>query len=73
MCKGLGLDLCEIARMETLLADERFLSRYFTPEEAAYVRSQRSERCADAGGVICRQGSGGQGAGCWSVTSIQRN
>ena len=40
MCKGLGLDLCEIARMKTLLADERFLSRYFTSEEAAYVRSR---------------------------------
>ena len=40
MCKGLGLDLCGIARMEALLRDERFLSRYFTPAEAAYVRSK---------------------------------
>ena len=27
---GIGLDLCEISRMEALLADERFLLRCFT-------------------------------------------
>ena len=31
MTKGIGLDLCEIARMEKLLEDERFLNRFFTP------------------------------------------
>lgn len=40
MCKGLGLDLCEIARMEKLLQDDRFLHRYFTPDEIEYVRSR---------------------------------
>lgn len=40
MCKGLGLDLCGIARMEALLEDERFLTRYFTPAEAAYIRAK---------------------------------
>ena len=40
MCKGLGLDLCEVARMEKLLQDDRFLTRYFTPEEIVYVRSR---------------------------------
>lgn len=40
MCKGLGLDLCEVSRMEKFLKDDRFLSRFFTPEEALYVRSR---------------------------------
>ena len=40
MCKGLGLDLCGISRMEPLLADGRFLDRYFTAEEADYIRGR---------------------------------
>ena len=52
MCKGLGLDLCEIVRMETLLADERFLSRYFTPEEAAYVHSRGQSAAQTLAGLF---------------------
>lgn len=42
MCKvlGLGLDLCEISRMEALLADDRFLNRYFTQVEIDYIHSR---------------------------------
>ena len=40
MCKGLGLDLCGISRMEALLRDDRFLNRYFTPAETAYVHAK---------------------------------
>ena len=42
MCKirGVGLDLCEISRMEENLRDDRFLDRYFTPKEASYIRSR---------------------------------
>lgn len=35
---GIGIDLCEIARMERVLQQKRgFLTRYFTPEEQAYI------------------------------------
>lgn len=38
---GLGIDLCAIARMERLLAEEdAFLRRYFTAEEQAYLRAR---------------------------------
>ena len=40
MIKGLGLDLCEISRMEEKLADERFLNRFFTADEVSYIRSK---------------------------------
>ncbi len=36
----MGLDVCEIARMEKLLADERFLKRYFTEEEQQYIHNK---------------------------------
>lgn len=35
---GIGLDMCEIARMERLLTkDSSFLQRYFSAEEQAYI------------------------------------
>ena len=37
---GIGLDLCEISRMEALLADERFLRRCFTDAERTYILSR---------------------------------
>ena len=38
---GIGIDLCEIARMERLLAkSDLFLQRYFAPEEQAYIQSR---------------------------------
>lgn len=36
--KGLGLDLCEISRIEAAMAkNERFLERWYTQEEQAYI------------------------------------
>lgn len=37
MCTGVGLDLCEISRMEKLKEDGRFLARFFTEAEGAYI------------------------------------
>lgn len=38
--RGLGLDLCEIARMQRLLDESRPLKRMFTEEEQAYIRAK---------------------------------
>lgn len=39
--KGIGMDLCEIARFERILEKgEGFLCRYFSEEERAYVRGR---------------------------------
>lgn len=42
MCnmKGIGIDLCEIARMQRLLDEGRPLRRMFTEAEEAYIRSK---------------------------------
>ncbi len=49
---GLGLDLCEIARMQRLLDQgDAFLARYFTPEEQAYIR-QRNQSAAQSMAAI---------------------
>ncbi len=39
--KGLGIDLCEVKRIEAALSrGEGFLERYFTAEERAYVAAR---------------------------------
>jgi len=59
MCKGLGLDLCEIARMEKLLENGRFLQRYFTQAEADYVQSRGAgAACSLAGLFAAREALG---------------
>ena len=40
MMLGIGIDLCDVERMETALAREGFLERYFSPEEQAYIRGR---------------------------------
>ena len=51
MVKGVGLDLCEIARMEKLLADDRFLNRYFSGDEIGYIRSKRKGAAQTMAGI----------------------
>ena len=51
MIKGLGLDLCEISRMDKLLENDRFLNRYFTEEEAGYIRSKGKTFAQTAAGI----------------------
>ena len=51
MVKGLGLDLCEITRMEKLLADDRFLNRYFSEEEIRYIRTKGRNAAQTMAGI----------------------
>ncbi len=37
---GLGIDMCRISRMQQMLENEKFLLRYFSEEEQAYVQSR---------------------------------
>jgi len=48
---GVGIDLCGIARMETLLADDRFLDRFFTDTEKVYIRGKGRAAAASMAGI----------------------
>lgn len=52
MCKGVGLDLCEIARMEELLEDQRFLERYFNDGEISYIRGKGKSAAQTLAGIF---------------------
>jgi len=53
MCKvmGVGIDLCAIPRMEKLLAEGRFLPRYFTQGEQAYILSRGAVAADSMAGI----------------------
>ena len=63
MCAGLGLDLCEISRMERLLEDDRFLNRYFTPEEIAYIRGRGRAAAQSMAGIFAAKEALGKALG----------
>lgn len=51
MYKGIGLDLCGVARMEKLLEDERFMKRYFAPAEISYIKGRGAMAAQSMAGV----------------------
>lgn len=51
MIRGLGCDLCAIPRMEKIMADGRFLTRYFTQGERAYIAA-RARGAQTAAGIF---------------------
>ena len=52
MCKGIGIDLCEITRMQTLLDEGRSLRRMFTAEEEGYIRSKGASAAQTMAGMF---------------------
>lgn len=48
MIRGLGCDVCAVPRMRKIIEDTRFLDRYFTAGERAYLaaRAKRDETAA---------------------------
>ncbi len=50
--RGIGIDLCEISRMQTLLDGNLPLRRLFTLEEEAYIRSKNRAAAQTAAGLF---------------------
>ena len=50
--RGIGFDLCEIARMEKQAENERFLSRFFTDQEADFIRSKGKNKAQTMAGIF---------------------
>ena len=63
MCRGLGIDLCEISRMEKLLADEKFLCRFFTAGEIQYVRGKGKSAAQTLAGLFAAREALGKALG----------
>ena len=63
MCKGVGLDLCEISRMEKHLHDDRFLRRYFTEGEIEYIRSRGKQAAQSLAGLFAAREALGKALG----------
>lgn len=51
MIAGVGIDLCGIARMEKMMEKGRFLERYFSEEERAYLRNKGINAAQSAAGL----------------------
>lgn len=64
MVIGLGLDVCEVSRMDRNLRDSRFISRFFTEEEAAYIRSRGSAAAQTMAGLFASREALGKAIGC---------
>ncbi len=64
MVIGLGLDICEIARMEKNLINDRFISRFFTEDEAAYIRSRGAGAAQTMAGLFAAREALGKAMGC---------
>ena len=51
MIRGLGCDVCAIPRMQKIIENPRFLARFFTEEERAYVAA-RANGAQTAAGIF---------------------
>lgn len=75
MIRGIGLDLCQISRMKNLVAEGRFLNRYFTPEEQAYILSKNLSAAQTAAGIFAAKEAYlkaiGTGLGGAALTEIE--
>ena len=52
MIIGIGMDLCDISRMEKLLSDGRFLARFFSAEEQAYIQGKGKSAAQSMAGIF---------------------
>lgn len=52
MIVGVGMDVCDIARMEKLLVDGRFLGRFFAPEEQEYIENKGKAAAQTMAGIF---------------------
>ena len=50
--RGVGIDLCAVSRMEEQLGSGRFLARFFTEEETAYITSRGAGAAQSMAGIF---------------------
>ena len=50
--RGVGFALCEIARMEKQAENERFMNRFFTDREIAFIQSKGKNKAQTLAGIF---------------------
>ena len=63
MIVGVGIDLCQIGRMEKLLEDGRFLARFFSAEEQAYIEERGKGAAQTMAGIFAAKEALGKALG----------
>ena len=63
MVFGIGLDICEIARMENNLQNDHFLARFFTEAEVSYIRSRGAAAAQTLAGLFASREALGKSLG----------
>ena len=63
MIRGIGLDLCEIARMEKLRMMTRFIERYFSEKEQQYIREKGRNAGQTMAGIFAAKEALGKAIG----------
>ncbi|MDL2317563.1 holo-ACP synthase [Eubacteriales bacterium OttesenSCG-928-A19] len=70
MILGVGIDLCEVGRMRAALERGRFLERYFTAEEQAYLRGRNKAMPESMAGHFAAKEAGLKALGCGIVMPL---
>ena len=71
MILGIGLDLCDVSRMEVALAQNGFLERYFTPEEQAYILGRGQGAAQSLAGCFAAKEAALKALGCGIVVPLR--
>ena len=69
MIRGIGIDLCEIRRMEEAITHPHFLNRVFSPEEREYILSKGEMSGQTAAGLYAAKEAFLKAAGT-GITSL---
>ncbi len=64
MILGVGIDLCEVGRMEEALEKGGFLERFFAPGEQTYILSRGKGRAESMAGHFAAKEAGLKALGC---------
>lgn len=64
MILGIGIDLCEVARMREALEKGGFLQRFFTPAEQVYIHARGCSAAESMAGHFAAKEAGLKALGC---------
>ncbi len=70
MILGIGIDLCEVERMASLLEKGGFLARYFTEDERAYILGRGQAAAESMAGHFAAKEAGLKALGCGIVLPL---